>query len=52
MQEQTLESAAAAAALSERSAGTWQDRQMPSAMSMARTWRTREENGACLVRVS
>lgn len=41
MQGQTLEAAAAAAGMSERSARTWQDGPMPSATTTARTWRTR-----------
>jgi hypothetical protein len=43
MQGQTLEAAAAAAGMSERSARTWQDGPMPSAVATARTWRTRAD---------
>jgi transposase len=43
MQGQTLEAAAAAAGMSERSARTWQDGPMPSATTTARTWRTRAD---------
>lgn len=43
MQGQTLEAAAAAAGMSERSARTWQDGPMPSATTTARTWRTRPD---------
>lgn len=43
MQGHTLEAAAAAAGMSERSAGTWQDGPMPSATTTARTWRTRPD---------
>jgi hypothetical protein len=43
MQGQTLEAAAAAAGMSERSARTWQDGPMPSATDTARTWRTRAD---------
>jgi hypothetical protein len=43
MQGQTLEAAAAAAGMSERSARTWQDGPMPSATATARTWRTRAD---------
>jgi transposase len=43
MQGQTLEAAAAAAGMSERSARTWQDGPMPSATITARTWRTRTD---------
>lgn len=43
MQGHTLEAAAAAAGMSERSAGTWQDGPMPSATTTARTWRTRTD---------
>ncbi len=43
MQGQTLEAAAAAAAMSERSARTWQDGAMPSATKTTRTWRTRPD---------
>jgi hypothetical protein len=41
MQGQTLEAAAAAAGMSERTARTWQDGPMPSATKTERTWRTR-----------
>lgn len=41
MQGQTIETAAAAAGMSERSARTWQDGPMPSATITPRTWRTR-----------
>ncbi len=43
MQGQTLEAAAAAAGMSERSASTWQDGPMPSATTTSRTWRTRPD---------
>lgn len=43
MQGQTLEAAAAAAGMSERTARTWQDGPMPSATKTARTWRTRPD---------
>jgi len=43
MQGQTLEAAAAAAGMSERSARTWQDGPMPSATTTTRTWRTRAD---------
>jgi hypothetical protein len=43
MQGQTLEAAAAAAGMSERSARTWQDGPMPSTAATARTWRTRTD---------
>lgn len=43
MQGQTLEAAAAAAGMSERSASTWQDGPMPSATTMDRRWRTRPD---------
>ena len=41
MQGQTIETAAAAAGMSERSARTWKDGPMPSATITPRTWRTR-----------
>lgn len=41
MQGQTIETAAAAAGMSERSAQTWKDGPMPSATITPRTWRTR-----------
>jgi transposase len=43
MQGQTLEAAAAAAGMSERSARTWQDGAMPSATPKDRRWRTRPD---------
>lgn len=43
MQGQTLEAAAAAAGMSERSASTWQDGPMPSATITSRAWRTRKD---------
>jgi hypothetical protein len=43
MQGQTLEAAAAAAGMSERSARTWQDGPMPSATTTTRAWRTRAD---------
>ena len=43
MQGQTLEAAAAAAGMSERSASTWQDGPMPSATTTTRGWRTRTD---------
>ena len=43
MQGQTLEAAAAAAGMSERSARTWEDGPMPSATITPRTWRTRAD---------
>ena len=43
MQGQTLEAAAAAAGMSERTARTWQDGPMPSATKTTRTWRTRPD---------
>jgi hypothetical protein len=43
MQGETLEAAAAAAGMSERSASTWQDGPMPSATTTSRTWRTRPD---------
>jgi hypothetical protein len=43
MQGQTLEAAAAAAGMSERSARTWQDGPMPSATTTTRAWRTRTD---------
>jgi transposase len=43
MQGQTLEAAAAAAGMSQRSASTWQDGPMPSATITSRTWRTRPD---------
>ena len=43
MQGQTLEAAAAAAGMSERSASTWQDGPMPSATITGRAWRTRTD---------
>lgn len=41
MQGHTIETAAAAAGMSERSAQTWKDGPMPSATTTPRTWRTR-----------
>src|SRR5271169_4278058 len=41
MQRKTLAAAAAAAGMSERSAGTWQEGPMPSATKEPRSWRTR-----------
>ncbi len=43
MQGQTLEAAAAAAGMSERSASTWQDGPLPSATITNRSWRTRKD---------
>ncbi len=43
MQGQTIETAAAAAGMSERSARTWKDGPMPSATITTRTWRTRAD---------
>ncbi len=43
MQGHTIETAAAAAGMSERSAQTWKDGPMPSATITPRTWRTRAD---------
>ena len=48
MQGHTLEAAAAAAGMSERSARTWQDGPMPSSTKTARTWRTRTDPFAAI----
>src|SRR3954451_7991845 len=48
MHGHTIETAAAAAGMSERSARTWQDGPMPSATITPRTWRTRADPFAAL----
>ncbi|WP_437780398.1 hypothetical protein [Sorangium sp. So ce1097] len=43
MEGKTLEAAAAAAGMSERTARTWQRGPLPSETKQARTWRTRPD---------
>ena len=43
MEEKTLEAAAVAAGMSERTARTWQHGPLPSATTTSRSWRTRPD---------